>query len=244
MMTSSPPQPGTSRSSASLPAALGEPSPQELVAWSLKTFVGKRMALTTGFGMEGCALLDMYAQHQIPLQVIYIDTGFLFPETHRLRRRLEERYPHVSFEARFPELSPGEQVQRHGERLWESAPDRCCGMRKVAPMEKILADFDVWVTALRRSQSKTRAHLRLFDWDPRHQVLKLSPLAGWERPQVLEYMQHNQVPYNELHDRGFPSIGCTHCTRQVSGASAADYSRKGRWSGQEKTECGLHTVAS
>jgi len=236
----------TSLSTTALPGRQNpeEPSPQELVTWSLHSFIGKRMALTTGFGMEGCALIDMYARHRQPVKVIYIDTGFLFPETHALRRRLERRYPNVSFEARFPELSPRDQARRHGDRLWERAPDRCCRLRKVEPMRQALAAYDVWVTALRRSQSEARRHLLLFDWEPRHGVLKFSPFAAWDRPQVWEYVRAHHVPFNELHDRGYPSIGCTHCTQAVAGATAADYSREGRWNGRGKAECGLHTPGS
>ncbi len=106
-----------------------------------------------------------------------------------------------------------------------------------------MADVDVWITGLRRSQSATRANLRMIDWDWRYQVLKISPLACWERPQIWAYIQENDVPYNELHEQGYPTVGCTHCTKAVPGSKPGEYSRAGRWSGSGKTECGLHNGA-
>ncbi|HSR68245.1 MAG TPA: phosphoadenylyl-sulfate reductase [Acidobacteriota bacterium] len=223
------------------PPAHEECPPQHLVRWSLQRFENQRLVLTTGFGMEGCALIDLYARHQVALDVLYLDTGFFFPETHRLIDRLKIRYPHLNFIDKGTDLTPEKQAEIYGERLWDADPDLCCRLRKVIPMEKALADVDVWVTGLRRGQSAQRAHLSQVEWNWKYQVLKVSPLAYWSRRQVRRYIDQHDVPYNELHDKGFPSIGCTHCTRQVQGLSADEYSREGRWNGQEKTECGLHT---
>jgi phosphoadenosine phosphosulfate reductase len=99
---------------------------------------------------------------------------------------------------------------------------------------------DVWVTGLRRGQSSTRASLRVVAWDWQYELLKVSPLAGWDRRQVWEYIREHDVPYNVLHERGYPSIGCTHCTQPVPGASVEDYTRAGRWAGTGRTECGMH----
>jgi len=218
------------------------PTP-ELIAWTRERFAGQRLVLTSSFGMEGCALIDMYASHGKPLEVIYLDTMFFFPETHRLRERLARRYPHLEFVNRGTTLTPEEQAARFGDELWKRDPDHCCRLRKVEPMHEAMADVDVWITALRRSQSITRANLRVIDWDWRYQVLKISPLAHWERSQIWEYIQEHDVPYNELHEKGYPTVGCMHCTAQVPGSSPCDYSRAGRWSGIEKTECGLHDGA-
>ncbi len=215
-------------------------SPAELVAWSLERFADQRMVITTSFGMEGCALIDMYAAHQQPLTVIYLDTMFFFPETYALRDRLVQRYSHLEFVNRGTDLTPGQQEADHGPELWKRDPDLCCKLRKVDPMRRALAGVEVCITALRRSQSPTRAALRVVDWEWRSQLLKISPLANWDRPQVWEYIQAHQVPYNELHERGFPTVGCTHCTKPVAGSKIGEYSRAGRWAGQKKTECGLH----
>jgi phosphoadenosine phosphosulfate reductase len=167
---------------------------------------------------------------------------FFFPETYALRDRMVERYPHLQFINRGTTLSPHEQAKRHGPELWRRDPDACCRIRRVEPMRQALEGVDVWVTGLMRSQSAGRAGLRAVAWDWQYQVLKVSPLAGWDRAKVWEYVQQHDVPYNELHERGYPTIGCTHCTMPVKGAAIGDYSRAGRWSGTDKSECGLHAV--
>jgi phosphoadenosine phosphosulfate reductase len=198
--------------------------------------------MTTSFGMEGCALIDMVARHEQPTSVIYLDTMFFFPETYALRDRMVERYPYLRFINRGTTLSPHEQAKRHGPELWRRDPDTCCRIRRVEPMREALEGVDVWVTGLMRSQSADRAGLRAVAWDWQYQVLKVSPLAGWDRARVWEYVQQYDVPYNELHERGYPTIGCTHCTLPVKGAAIGDYSRAGRWNGTHKSECGLHAV--
>jgi phosphoadenosine phosphosulfate reductase len=211
-----------------------------LIAWTLERFADQRMIMTTSFGMEGCALIDMYGRHGRPMTVVYLDTMFFFPETYALRDRMVERYPHLNFVNRGTRLTLEQQAAQYGDELWKQNSDQCCQLRKVEPMYGAMADVDVWITALRRSQSLTRADLRVIDWDWRYQVLKIRPLAAWERPEVWEYIQKNNVPYNELHEKGYPTVGCMHCTQAVPGSTPADYSRAGRWNGSEKTECGLH----
>jgi phosphoadenosine phosphosulfate reductase len=223
---------------------IGEDSPPErVVAWMLRRFAGRRLVVTTGFGMEGCALIDMIAGHGISLPVLYLDTGFLFPETLRLRDRLAARYPHLSFERRSTALTPEAQEHRYGPELWSREPDACCTLRKVEPMREALADVDVWVSGLMRSQSPSRTGIRVVEWDWQYQLLKVSPLASWDRARVWEYVQQHGVPYNELHDRGYPTLGCTHCTRPVTGSTTGEYTREGRWAGRSKLECGLHQIA-
>ncbi len=212
----------------------------ELIAWSLDRFADQRLVITTSFGMEGCALIDMYAAHGKPLTVVYLDTMFFFPETYELRDRFVKRYPNLNMLNRGTKLTPQEQAAKHGDELWKRDPDLCCKLRKVEPMYEVMAEIDVWITGLRRSQSVARANLRVIDWDWRYQVLKISPLAKWERSQVWEYIQQHDVPYNELHEKGYPTVGCTYCTAPVPGSSPCDYSRAGRWNSAEKTECGLH----
>ncbi len=222
---------------------IGEESPPEqVVAWLLSRFAGRRLVVTTAFGMEGCALIDMIARHGVAVPVLYLDTGFLFPETLRLRDRLAARYPHLSFENRGTSLSVEDQEALYGPELWARDPDTCCTLRKVEPMRGALADVDVWVTGITRSQSPARAGLRVVEWDWSYQLLKVSPLAGWDRSQVWAYVQEHDVPYNELHARGYPTLGCTHCTRPVAGSVTGEYTREGRWTGLEKNECGLHQI--
>ena len=182
----------------------------------------------------------MYAKSERPITVVYLDTMFFFEETYELRDRLAERYPNVSFVNRGTTVTPEEQAEKHGPELWKTNPDLCCRIRKVDPMYEVMSEVDVWITGLRRSQSVTRANMRVIDWDWRYQVLKVSPLAKWERSDVWEYIQKHDVPYNKLHEQGYPTVGCTHCTKAVPGTTIGEYSRTGRWSDSEKTECGLH----
>jgi phosphoadenosine phosphosulfate reductase len=222
---------------------IGEDSPPErVVAWMLRRFAGRRLVMTTAFGMEGCALIDMIARHGVPVSVLYLDTGFLFQETLQLRDRLARHYPHLTFENRGTSLTPEAQEARYGPELWAREPDTCCTLRKVEPMRDALGNVDVWVTGLMRSQAASRAGLRVVEWDWTYQLLRVNPLAGWDRAQVWEYVQRHGVPYNELHDRGYPTLGCTHCTLPVAGNVAGDYTREGRWRGLDKNECGLHQI--
>lgn len=217
-----------------------ESSPEEIVEWALDRFAGRELVVTTSFGMEGCALIDMVARRGVPVPVVWLDTGFLFPETYALRDRMAARYPHLRFENRGTALTPEEQARRYGPELWRHDPDLCCALRKVDPMRQALVGVDVWLSGLMRSQSPARAGLRTVEWDWQYQLVKVSPLAGWDRRRVREYVRAHDVPYNELHDRGYPTLGCTHCTLPVHGLRPGEYSRQGRWSGTRKTECGLH----
>jgi phosphoadenosine phosphosulfate reductase len=217
--------------------------PERVVAWALERFAGRELVVTTSFGMEGCALIDMVAAHRRPVRVVYLDTMFLFPETYALRDRMVARYPHLTFENRGTALAPAEQERLFGPELWRRDPDACCRLRKVEPMRAALAGVDVWVTGLTRSQSASRAALEVVAWDWQYQLVKVNPLAGWSRAQVWEYVRTRGVPYNELHERGYPSVGCTHCTVAVPGSALGEYSREGRWTGEHKTECGLHLIA-
>lgn len=210
------------------------------IEWTIERFGKQRMVITTSFGMEGCALIDMYAKGGKPLTVVYLDTMFFFKETYELRDRMVERYPHLQFVNGGTKLTPEEQAQRYGEELWKTDPEKCCKLRKVSPMFDVMANYDVWITGLRRSQSASRANLQMIDWDWRYQLLKVSPLAKWERDEIWSYVQEHDVPYNKLHEQGYPTIGCTHCTKQVPGSKLGEYSRTGRWTSFDKTECGLH----
>ena len=215
-------------------------SAEALVDWVVRRFPRQRIVATTGFGMEGCVLIDLLSRLRVPPRVVYLDTHFLFAETYALRDRLEQRYPRVQLANAGTRLTAEQQEAGFGPRLWETEPDLCCRLRKVDPLRVALRRMDVWITGLRRGQSESRSVLRAVDWDWQYQVVKVSPLAAWSREQVWSYVQEHDVPYNALHEQGYPSIGCTHCTRPVAGAVIGSYSREGRWAGTGKTECGLH----
>ncbi|HUR95126.1 MAG TPA: phosphoadenylyl-sulfate reductase [Gemmatimonadales bacterium] len=221
-------------------SADGPSTPEEIVAWTLRRFEGRNLVLTTSFGMEGCALIDMVARHGVTVPVVYLDTMFLFPETYALRDRMAARYPHLRFENRGTTLTPQAQADRFGPELWRRDPDRCCALRKVEPMRQALAGVEVWLTGLMRSQGGARSALRELQWNESYELVQVNPLAGWDRRRVWDYVVTHEVPYNELHERGYPTLGCTHCTVAVAGVGAGDYTRAGRWAGSPKTECGLH----
>jgi phosphoadenosine phosphosulfate reductase len=183
-------------------------------------------------------LLDLALRIEPTLNVFVIDTGVLFPETYALIERVERRYG-IAVERVHPQQSIAEQAVAHGDLLWERDPDACCDLRKVEPLQRHLRSFDAWLTAVRRDQSETRAEIPLQAWDENAQIVKIAPLADWTEADVWAYVQANDIPVNTLHFDGYPSIGCTFCTRRVA---AGEHARAGRWSGFDKVECGIHVA--
>jgi phosphoadenosine phosphosulfate reductase len=213
--------------------------PEQVLSWAFATY-GDDLAIATGMGVEGMALLDIALRINPDAKVFTGDTEFLFPETYDLIDRVEQRYG-IKIEKLYSELTPEEQEKEFGPKLWARDPDQCCAIRKVEPLRRKLATLDAWVTAIRRTQTAERAAVRKVDWDVKFNLVKISPLADWTRETVWSYVVKNDVPYNPLHDRNYPSIGCTHCTRAIK---PGEDPRAGRWSGFGKTECGLHTPAA
>lgn len=207
----------------------------DLLSWGLALF-GRKLALVTSFGPTGMVILDRLANLCPGVKVITIDTDFLFEETYVLREQVQRRYP-IQLEVRKSGLTPTLQAQAFQPQLWQVNPDLCCHMRKVVPLTDALAGLDAWLTGLRRDQATSRTTAPLVSWDAKYHLVKLNPLANWTRGQVWRYLLENDVPYNPLHDQGYTSIGCTHCTRPVN---QTDNERAGRWTGQGKIECGLH----
>jgi phosphoadenosine phosphosulfate reductase len=189
------------------------------------------VALACSFQKEEAVLLDMLLGHEPTARVFALDTHVLFPETYAVWRAVEKRYG-IQVEV-FEGPSLGRQAAVHGDALWERNPALCCSIRKVAPLTQALAGLDGWITGMRRDQSPTRADAPKLGWDDRHELWKANPLADWSDDDVWAYVRERELPVNELHVRGYASIGCTHCTRPGDG-------RDGRWSGLDKTECGLH----
>jgi phosphoadenosine phosphosulfate reductase len=212
---------------------------EDVLAWAGQRFA-PRLTLATGFGAEGCVLIDLVARYKLPVDLFTLDTGLLFPETYELWRALEARYGIVIHGVK-PQQTVAEQAVAHGDALWSREPARCCEMRKVMPLEAYLRGYDAWITAIRRDQTAARADARAIEWDARFNLVKVNPLVRWTKAQVWEHLREHEVPYNPLHDRGYPSIGCLPCTSAV--ASGED-DRAGRWRGTGKTECGLHLRAS
>lgn len=209
--------------------------PEAVLRWAAERF-GPDVALATGFGAEGCVLVDVLARHHVPMRIFYLDTDVLFPETYQLKENLEARYG-LSIEARRTPLTLSAQAAAHGDKLWESRPDECCRLRKVEPLRETLSHLRAWSTAIRRDQSAARAGVGIVERDRKFGIIKINPLAAWGAREVWSYILRHEVPYNPLHDRGYPSIGCAPCTSPVG---VGEDVRAGRWRGTAKTECGLH----
>lgn len=217
-------------------ARLEGKTPQEILRWAASEYQpGLSLACSFG-GPSGMVLLDMTMQIDKTVEVFYLDTDFLFPETYNLRDAVAAKYG-VQPVGYMSLLTPNEQAAKHGEALWASDPDACCAIRKVEPNRRALDGKRAWISGIRRDQSKTRGDIDIVQWDEQFGLVKINPLASWTESQVWTYILDNGVPYNELHDRNYPSIGCTHCTKPVK---PGDDPRSGRWQGFDKTECGLH----
>jgi phosphoadenosine phosphosulfate reductase len=218
--------------SLQLPTDVEALGAEQVLALLLEQFPN-RVALACSFQKEESVLLDMLFALEPKARVFALDTHVLFPETYRVWREVEKRYRTKIEVYEGPSL--GRQAAVHGDELWKTKPDLCCSIRKVEPLNRALADLDAWITGLRRDQSPTRADAPKLGWDEEHELWKASPLADWSDEMCWAYIEEHGLPYNRLHERGYASIGCTHCT--VPGAG-----REGRWSGMEKVECGLHVV--
>jgi phosphoadenosine phosphosulfate reductase len=212
-------------------------SPERVLAWAFDTF-GAAVAISSAFGVEGMALIDMASQVRQSFRLFTLDTEFLFPETYNLMDQVEQRYG-ITVERVYPLISPEEQERVHGPALWQTNPDQCCDLRKVEPLRRKLDGLRAWITSIRRDQTASRANAGKIEWDRQFGLVKINPIADWSSRQVWQYIREHDVPYNPLHARNYPSIGCTHCTRAVR---PGEDPRAGRWSGSSKTECGLHMI--
>ncbi len=210
-------------------------SASEILRWGFEHF-GESVAMATGFGPSGVVLLDLVSRIKPDATIFYLDTDFLFEETYRLRDELQEKLG-LNFQRVASALTPQQQEEQYGPALWEREPDRCCAIRKVHPLRDFLRSREAWITGIRRDQSHTRRHIDVLSWDAANEAYKLCPLATWTSDDVWSYLRLHRLPYNPLHDQGYPSIGCTHCTRP---ALNGDDERSGRWAGSSKTECGIH----
>jgi len=210
--------------------------PEEILLWASQHL--PRLAFATGFGAEGCVIIDLIARGGLPIDMFTLDTGVLFPETYALWHALEARYG-ITIRAVTPQQTIDAQALTLGPALWSREPDRCCELRKVRPLRAALAGFDGWITAIRRDQTAERATARVVEDDPKFGLTKINPLLAWKHDDVWAHIYAHDVPYNALHDRGYPSIGCSPCTSAVQ---AGEDPRAGRWRGAGKSECGLHVA--
>jgi phosphoadenosine phosphosulfate reductase len=218
-------------------AQLETATPEEIIAWARDRF-GSKLTMATAFGAEGCVILSMIAKVAPETYVFNADTGYQFQETYDLRDKIAERYG-LEVDLAQPDLSVPEYEALHKGPLYKTNDKQCCFDRKITVLRRAIVGMHAWMSGIRRDQSPDRAQAAIVGWDKKFNLVKISPLANWTKKDVWKRITDEDVPYNPLHDRGYPSIGCWPCTRAVE---AGEDERAGRWSGKAKTECGLHSL--
>lgn len=214
---------------------------QEVLSWGLKTY-GDKIALASSFGAEDVVLVDLLFKLNPRARIFTLDTGRLNQETYDVMDAIRDKYG-IRIEVFHPQAEKVEKMtEEYGFNLfYNSIDDRklCCNVRKMEPLKRALSGLDAWITGLRREQAVTRTDVMKVERDRSNGLIKLNPLVEWTEEQIWDYIKANDVPYNALHDRGFPSIGCEPCTRAVK---QGEDLRAGRWWWEtpEQKECGLH----
>jgi phosphoadenosine phosphosulfate reductase len=214
-------------------------TPEDVIAWGVEHYA-PYLTMATAFGPEGCVILAMLAKIAPETYVFNLDTGYQFQETLELRDRIAEKYG-IEVDLLQPDLSVAEYEAANGGPLYRTNPNQCCFDRKIRTLQRASEVMHAWMSGIRRDQSADRGQASIVGWDKKFGLVKISPLANWTKKDVWKRITDESIPYNPLHDQGFPSIGCWPCTRAV-GANETD-ERAGRWSGMKKTECGLHTIS-
>lgn len=216
---------------------------QEVVSWVVQTW-GREAALSSSLSWEDQAVTAMMCHSpREKVRVFTLDTGRLFPECYDLIERTRFTFG-IDLEVFFPDYrGVQEMVAEHGVNLFFESVElrhRCCNVRKVEPLKRALQGTKVWITGLRRDQSVTRKDMQLFEFDEADGLIKFNPLIQWTEQQVIAYVKDNGIPYNKLHEKGFPSIGCQCCTRAIK---EGEDIRSGRWwwENPDHRECGLHS---
>jgi phosphoadenosine phosphosulfate reductase len=216
---------------------LADAPAEKVLRWAVETF-GDKLTMATAFGAEGCCLIHLLAEIDPGIRIFNLETGYQFPETLQLRERIKERYG-IEVEYIRPEMTVAEYEAEHGGPLYRIRPDQCCHDRKLLPLRQAVADYDAWISAIRRDQTSHRAAASVVQWDAKFNLVKVNPLLSWTRKDVWDFLLKQEIPYNPLHDHGYPSIGCWPCTAPVG---AGEDERAGRWAGTVKKECGLHVI--
>ena len=215
--------------------------PLDILQWVYHNI--EDVEIGTSLGPSGIAIIHLAKQIVKKPKIFLLDTDFLFPQTLLLKTQIEQTL-NVDIQVVNSELSPQEQAQHYAPELWKTDPDRCCTLRKVNPLQNHLQHMQGWINGVRRTQGgarRTTPILSPITTLHGHSLLKISPLANWNRKQVWNYLHTHQLPYNSLHDQGYSSIGCTHCTQTVKQIDHDQQERDGRWVHSTKSECGIHT---
>lgn len=214
----------------------GKP-PEAVLRWAVEQFY-PRLTMATAFGPEGNCIIHMLAQIEPRVRIFNLETGYQFAETLELRERIRERYG-IAVEFMRAEMTVPEYEEEHGGPLYVIRPDQCCHDRKMIPLRKAVVGYDAWISAIRKDQTADRGQASIVQWDAKFELVKINPLLNWTKKDVWNFITKHDVPYNPLHDKGYPSIGCWPCTAPVN---AGEDERAGRWRGTGKKECGLHVV--
>ncbi len=212
-------------------------SPQTALQWAVDTFFPK-LTMATAFGPEGNCIIHMLAAIEPRVRIFNLDTGYQFAETLELRERIKDRYG-IAVEYVRPETTVAEYEAEHGGPLYGHRPDQCCHDRKVLPLRRAVVGYQAWISAIRKDQTADRGKANVVQWDAKFSLVKINPLLNWTKADVWKFITAHDVPYNPLHDQGYPSIGCWPCTAAVG---EGQDERAGRWAGSKKKECGLHVV--
>lgn len=207
-----------------------------VIDWAYSHY-GEEIVYACSFGIEGMVLIDLISKVNPTAKIVFLDTDLHFAETYQLIDKVKERYPGLRIELKKPKLTLEEQAEQYGEELWKTNPNKCCEIRKIVPLTEALTGATAWLSGLRREQSETRKNTQFINLDNKFKSIKVCPLIHWTWKDVWRYAHKNDLPYNILHDTGYPSIGCKPCTTP---AFNADDMRSGRWTGTGKIECGLH----
>ena len=212
---------------------LADAPAEEVIRWAVDTF-GTRICVTSS--MTDAVIIHLAAAVHPGIDVVFLDTGYHFAETIGTRDAVEAVYP-----IKLINVTPSRTVKEHdtelGPRLYGRNPDLCCYLRKVEPLERALHRYDAWITGVRRDETIERRAARPVEWDGRRKMVKVNPIVSWQQKQVDDYIAENNILVNPLLYDGYPSIGCSTCTRRVA---PGDAPRSGRWAGTGKTECGIH----
>lgn len=209
----------------------------DVLKWAYEEY-GNELVYACSFGVEGIVLIDMISKVNEAARVLFLDTDLHFDETYKVIEKVKNRYPNLDITMVKPKLTLHEQVKEYGERLWERDPNQCCQIRKIIPLAKHLSSASAWISGIRRQQSPTRQRTNYINKDEKFKTIKICPLIHWTLEEIWMYVNVHELDYNELHDRGYPSIGCAVCTQPTADPNDE---RSGRWAQFEKTECGLHT---
>jgi phosphoadenosine phosphosulfate reductase len=208
---------------------------EAILQWAVREYF-PRLTMATAFGAEGCCIIHMLAEIEPQVRIFNLDTGYQFPETLEVRERILQRYG-IAVEFVRADATVEQYEAEHGGPLYNKQPDKCCLDRKVIPLRRAVAGYEAWISAIRRDQTTHRSSAGVAEWDKKFGLVKVNPLVAWTKKDVWKFIADHNIPYNPLHDRGYPSIGCWPCTRMVA---EGEDDRAGRWAGSAKKECGLH----